>query len=284
MDGAILDELEQLRISLSNRLRILTRGGPADERLTGTEARGYKGPKYNTVSELPPDKDDEERGWGLHGDDVHVQFLIAALDVFNEVEKNATKILERDMRTHPLGPFVKSLTGVGDKQAGRLVAAIGDPYIRPEIRGKDGTSISPQRPRMVSELLSYSGLVPEARRQRGQKSFWNPKARMRAWNVIASCMKQTRGHTSLGTCVPDETFIVDDEQHKQPLVHADDCRCSPYRVIYDDARRRYANAVDDDGEPLTAKHQLARAQRLMMRALIKDLWAEARRIHTGDTS
>lgn len=240
-----LDDIEEMRKATANRLRALTR---TDE-----------------------DKDGEIRGLGLTTDDPSVQLLTNWLATLDQVEHQTTLMLQKLMRKHPLGPFVKTLKGVGDKQAARLVAAIGDPYIRPEIVTEDDTT-EPARPRMVSELLAYCGLTPGARRRKGEVSRWNATARMRAWNVIDSCMKQTAGETREHTCIRDDAGW---------LKHTDDCACSPYRVVYDDARRRYADAVDSNGKALPDAHKHARAQRLMMRALIKDLWAEARRIH-GD--
>jgi hypothetical protein len=58
--------------------------------------------------------------------------------------------------------------------------------------------------------------------------------------------------------------------------------------VYDDARRQYAETLHvgdcaqckaKAGEPLRLGHQKARAVRLAARRFIKDLWAEARRIH-----
>lgn len=63
------------------------------------------------------------------------------------VETKAIRQLEEAMRVHPLGPFVKSMAGLGDKQAGRLIAAIGDPY----------WNDLHDRPRSLYELNAYCG-------------------------------------------------------------------------------------------------------------------------------
>jgi hypothetical protein len=68
---------------------------------------------------------------------------------------------------------------------------------------------------------------------------------------------------------------------------------SPYRAVYDTGRAKYAGAVHPApcrrcgpsgspaaaGTPLSPGHQHARALRLVMKAILRDLWAEARLLH-----
>jgi hypothetical protein len=270
-----LDDTEAMRTASENRLRTLTRGGPADERITSG--------KVATVAELEADADGEERGYALTEDDPAVKLLTATVAMYADVEAQTIKLLQKLMREHPLGPWMAAQRSVGEKQGARLLAALGDPYIRPEIVLEDGT-VEPSRPRMVSELISYAGWMPGAnggaapRRRRGETVRHNPDARKRSWLVIDSCLKGVGGKTA-------ETCIADDNGW---IKHADECVCSPYRVVYDDARRQYAETLHVEdcpqckakaGEPLRLGHQKARAMRLAARQLIKDLWAEARRIH-----
>lgn len=126
----ILNDLEAVWIANTNRLRQLTR----------TET----------------DKDGEERGFGLDESHPDVARLAALVGMLDEAQQKAAKNLGSLMRRHPLGPWAKNQRGVGDKQFGRLLACIGDPYIRPEMHHKDGT-VEPARPRMVSELWAYAG-------------------------------------------------------------------------------------------------------------------------------
>lgn len=74
---------------------------------------------------------------------------------------------------------------------------------------------------------------------------------------------------------------------KSIIMHKD----SPYRRVYDEGRARYAEAVHSRpcvrcgpsgkpapaGSPLSDGHQHARAQRLVMKRVLKDIWREARR-------
>ena len=126
----VLGDLEKVRIANENRLRQLTRSAE--------------------------DSDGETRGFGLDEAHPDVARLAALVGMLGEAEHKATLNLQRVMRKHPLGPWVAAQKGIGEKQGARLLATIGDPYIRPEITREDGT-VEPSRPRMVSELWAYCG-------------------------------------------------------------------------------------------------------------------------------
>lgn len=120
----VLDDLERVRIANKNRLQQLTR----DE----------------------PDADGQERGFGLTLDHPDVARLAALVNALTKAEHDATLNLQRMVRRHPLGPWIKQAKGVGEKQAARLLAAIGDPY----------WNDLHNRPRLVSELVSFCGYAP----------------------------------------------------------------------------------------------------------------------------
>ncbi|QBC87857.1 hypothetical protein B6K05_017810 [Mycobacterium avium subsp. hominissuis] len=239
MAADVVDDLERIRCANENRLRTLT--------------------------------DDSENGHGLSVHNPDVARLAALVDGLKASEHQAILNLQRVMRNHPLGAWVKASAGVGEKQAARLLGVIRDPYWN-DLHG---------RPRKLRELYAYCGFhvlgsdttvhgtigspgvggvgVAPARR-RGQKANWNGDARKRVWLIAASCIKQAN---------------------------------SPYRAIYDQAREKYADAVHPAdcvrcgpsgkpapaGTPLSAGHQHARAMRLMCKAILADIWAEAERIH-----
>lgn len=98
--------------------------------------------------------------------------------------------------------------------------------------------------RTLAQLRSYCGYGDAAlqRRRKGGKSNWNAEARKRLYLIADCCMKQTR---------------------------------SPYRVFYDEARAKYAD------EDITDLHKHNRALRAIAKAFLKDLWQEARRVHTS---
>lgn len=267
----VLSDLETVRIANENRLRQLTRSAA--------------------------DSDGETRGFGLDEAHPDVARLAALVAMLAQAEHQATLNLQRLMRGHPLGPWLKAQKGVGEKQGARLLATIGDPYIRPEITREDGT-VEPSRPRLVSELWAYCGyhVLPAgghccsgthepgaaggngshpshhltgthegsagvaAKRQKGQRANWSAAAKMRAFLIAESCIKQS------GT---------------------------PYRAVYDATRRKYADAIHhaecarcgpkgrpaSPGTPLSAGHQHARALRAVAKTILRDLWREARDIH-----
>ncbi|HLK78199.1 MAG TPA: hypothetical protein VKU77_31685 [Streptosporangiaceae bacterium] len=265
----VLDDLEKVRIANENRLRQLTRSAE--------------------------DSDGEMRGFGLDESHADVARLAALVGMLAEAEHKATLNLQRAMRTHPLGAWVKAQKGIGEKQAARLLASIGDPYMRPEIARGDGT-VEQSRPRTVSELWAYCGyhVVPAGlsgfdahrtlaggglngsnpgqprlgdhgklagvapKRQRGQHANWSATAKMRTFLVAESCIKQS------GT---------------------------PFRAKYDETRAKYADATHaaecvrcgPKGKPapigsaLSDGHKHARALRAVAKEILKELWREARR-------
>lgn len=168
--------------------------------------------------------------------------LLARIEV---QEKDATKGLQKAMRKHELGPWVKAQVGIGEKQAGRLLGSIGDVYIRPPVFDEEGNEIEPSRPRSVSELWSYCGYAVDTegkavRRKKGVQARYNPVAKMRAFLIAESCIKQAH---------------------------------SPYRAVYDEARLAWADRETSDG------HKHNHALRVTAKEILKDMWIEARRIH-----
>lgn len=244
MAAATLDDLERTRIAAENRLRQFTRS--------------------------VEDSDGETRGFGLTLAHPDVAQLSVLVDGLAALEHQATLQIQRAMRRHPLGPWVKATIGVGEKQAARLLAAIGDPY----------WNTLHDRPRTVSELWAYSGLhvIPggqpvgdpqmpiaagepssaggdahidsdshpmsgvAARRRKGVKANWSTDAKMRSYLIATSCMKQA---------------------------------ASPYRDTYLHRREHTATTHPD----WTPGHSHNDALRITSKAILRDLWRESARIH-----
>lgn len=200
------------------------------------------------------DSDGETRGHGLPEDSQTVQRLRLTLDLLGQAEVQAVRNLERQMAAHPLGPWVKAQNGLGLKTIARLLSAVGDPY----------WNTLHDRPRTVSELWAYCGLAVHdgkaQRRAKGQKANWSDAAKMRAWNCVQPIIKNAR---------------------------------SPYRAVYDAARAASAGSVYDEryagrilngkpivvGQPISDGHLHARAIRVVMKAILRDLWVESKKIH-----
>ena len=240
----MLDDLERVKIASQNRLRSLT--------------------------DDTPDADGVLRGSAMPLTHPEVARLAALVQMVEAAEHQAVLNLQRAMRSHPLGPWVKAQRGIGEKQAARLLAKIGDPCVN----ATAGTY------RTVSQLWAYCGLhvvaggdpgheTPDthsrtagvaARRQKGQKANWSTDAKTRAWLIVQSCMKQ------LDTSCKTDTGIAE---------HVEGCGCSPYRVVIDQRRQRTATTHPE----WTPGHSLNDAMRVASKRLLRDLWREARRCH-----
>jgi hypothetical protein len=244
--AAVLDDAERVHNANANRLRILTT--PVDQE----------------------DKDGVPRGFGLTLDHPDVARVAALVQALEKVEHDATLNLKRLMRKHPLAPWMKAQVGVGEKQLARLLACIGDPY----------WNTLHDRPRTVSQLWAYSGLhvLPAsqdtfdaqgpaagggqtggdpdhgtrdaqswvvgvaAKRRKGTQANWSTDAKMRAYLIATSCIKQAR---------------------------------SPYRAVYDGRRARTAETHPE----WTPGHSHNDALRIVSKAILKDLWLAARDLH-----
>lgn len=287
----VLDDLEKVRIANENRLRQLTRSAE--------------------------DSDGETRGFGLDESHPDVARLAALVKMLAEAEHQAELNLGRLMRKHPLGPWVRATAGIGEKQGARLLAAIGDPYVRPEIVREDG-AVEPSRPRLVSELLAYSGYhvihapvsghpsagnhalgaadgsgIPADHPAAGAHSAGvggdqagRPGYFLIQGNDAGVAPKRQRGqHANWSATAKMRAYLV--------AVSCMKCMESPYRAVYEDTRAKYADAIHqvpcvrcgpkgkpaEPGTSLSDGHKHARALRAVAKVVLRDLWREARRIH-----
>jgi hypothetical protein len=108
----------------------------------------------------------------------------AHLTGLRDLEKQVTRELEQAVKQHPLGPFVQRTIGLGLKQAGRLIGALGDP---------SWNALEGRPRRGPAELWAFCGYAPEQKRRKGVRSNWNAEAKARAHLVAKSCMRQRHG-------------------------------------------------------------------------------------------
>lgn len=218
-----LDDLESQRIAMENRYRSLTQSG---------------------VSE-----NGNEWGFGLDERNPQVATMGALVDQAREMEKQAVKNLEKLMRQHPLGPWVKAQRGLGDKTTARLLGIIGDPYWH----------TAENRPRTVSELWAYCGLRPGQKRRKGVQANWSDEAKKRAWLLATSCVKAGG---------PYREVYDKRREHTEERLHDTECvRCGP------------AGKPAQPGSPWSKGHQHADALRITSKEILKDLWKQARNRH-----
>jgi len=277
MCADVVDDLEAVRCANENRLRQLT--------------------------------DTSELGHGLTIDHPDVKQLQNLVDALIAAEHQAVLNLQRAMRKHPLGPWVKAHNGIGEKQAARLLASIGDPYWNDLY----------DRPRTVRELYSFCGygvvelgaaqLHRDSQHATDGTTTLDPAQKFADSHVWCGGVTQrdtssqtaTDSHRMLAVGVAPhrrkgEKVTWSTDARKRIWLIADKCimvTSSPYREVYEKGRAQYADAIHKveckqcgpkgkpalPGSPLSAGHQHARARRLIAKQILKDLWREAKRLH-----
>lgn len=234
--SGFLDDIEGLRISINNRLKQAVR----DE----------------------PDKDGRVRGFGLDYDAPEVQVLVNALDGMQKIERSLIGSLEKLMRKHPLGGWVRGRKGIGEKTIARLLGTIGDPYLR-TVHGEDGLPV--QQPRSLRQLYAYCGMhvTPEGYapvRRKGVKSNWNENARKVLFTIS---LAQVYGMDNYYRELYD---VTKDKYLERP--HPGECRrCGP------------SGKPAQPGSPRSKGHASMNAQRAISQAVLKDLWRASRALH-----
>lgn len=225
-----VSDLEASRKAMANRLRALT--------------------------STKPDKDGLTRAFGLPLDHPSVVALQFSFTTLETAEKAAVKALEKELRNHPLWPWIKAQNGLGDKTIARLLAAIGDPY----------WNDLHNRPRTIGELFSFCGVAgPGQRKRKGERVTWSPEARMRIHVIIDPIIKNRRS--------PYRAVYDAGRDRYADHLHTETCvRCGP------------AGKPAPVGSPWPLAHQHAAALRLVKREVLRDLWAAAKQWHDGDNS
>jgi hypothetical protein len=177
---------------------------------------------------------------------------IPMLNGLIELEKHATKQLERTMKAHPYGPWVMRNKGVGLKQGARMLAAIGDP----------GYNYAAERPRRgPAELWAYCGYRPGQRRRKGVQSNWNSEAKMRVYLVAKQCVMTMDS--------PFRQFYDAAREKYTDAVHDTPCpQCT------------LKGKPSPVGSPLRDGHVHARAIRHVAKTILIDLYEESQMLQT----
>lgn len=223
-----LDDLEDLRISTENRHRMLTRS--------------------------EEDSDGHQRGLGLNEFHPLVAVVSHSLEALKTEEHLLELQMKRELRLSPFAQWAKTEKGVGEKQAARLLAALGDPYIN-ETTGE---------PRTLRQLWAYAGYAVDngtaRKRKKGEKSNWSSEAKMRTYLVATSCVKALGGRYRA---------IYDlEKEYNTGAVHEAECvRCGP------------AGKPAQPGSLLSDGHRHARAIRAISKTILKDLYNIAKAAH-----
>lgn len=242
----IVDDLERTRIANENRLRMLTRS--------------------------EPDEDGEMRGLGMDERDPNVARTAALVDMLVKAEHQAVLNLNKLLREHPLGPWIKAQKGVGEKTGARLLAVVGDPYV----------NMQTGEVRTVSQLWAYCGHGdPGRRKHKGMSQddlfrLGNPTAKKRVWLIATATLKAGGGeekaivgpsgdqstHASLASVYYTRKKATEGREHSTECV-----RCGP------------SGKPALPGSPWSDAHRHADALRIVGKEFLRDLWLEAKRLH-----
>jgi hypothetical protein len=256
--GDQLDDLEQARIVAQNRIRAMVSPPQAGPR-GGTHGKGF-----------PADHPVIER----------MRVVAAGLEA---LERSTELALKRCARKLPFWAHVRKTTGLGEKTVARLIGAIGLPHERPDKEsgemvprtlaqlrsycGYDGTRGGSGHSRCGADPGVQEGAVAASTPRKGFKGYWSRRAKTAAFLIAEGCVKCPGGFVRYG-----DGSITERKR-------------SPYRDVYDAAREKYAEALHaapckrcgpagkpaPEGSPLSAGHQHARAMRLVVQAILRDL-------------
>lgn len=187
----------------------------------------------------------------------------SVFDHFEQAEHECVLALAREWRKHPLAPWQKTVRGLGEHHAAVLVAMLGGSIIyATPMWWEPGAEGEPDRvlkrgdtyQRTIGQLWSYCGIGdPERRRHKDMSqddllALGKPRLKARC-RLIA------------------ESFIKANNPR--------------YRVIYDDAKTRYATRVHDracpqchakEGDPWKPGHAHAAALRLVAKRFLQDAY------------
>ena len=243
-----LDDVEQLRKATANRYWELTTTEKDDKGVSLGKGLPYDHPDVTTLRNLLFEIGPKEIPIGKEQ---------VRLKGPGGVEHTAIKALEARLKTHPLWEtWGRHTMGVGPKQFGRLLGALGDPYWNE----RDDC------PRTVSALMKYcgfdvtDGVAP--RKQKGQKAGWSSAARMRMWNISQSVIKT-------GKKSPHYELYVATKARYEGALHSKPCpRCT-----------KQGKPPAPEGSPLTKAHIAARGERAISKAMLKELWRASRDLH-----
>lgn len=199
---------------------------------------------------------------GLDVGQADIPRLEALVAGITDLEHRGTLDLERAMRAHPLAPWVARSRGVGLKQAARLLAAIGNPYWN-ELH---------QRPRRgPAELWAYCGYDVRQRTSGAQDANADnasPAGQNRPDPPCATAAgeapRRRKGQrANWNTHARTRAYLIAESCMK--------ASGGDYRAVYDHGRTKYAD--------LPKGHAHNRALRLVAKAVLRDIWIEARDWH-----
>lgn len=176
--------------------------------------------------------------------------LVMHLRSLEETEHNLELTIKRLWRKHPLAPWAKGIKGLGELSMAKLISELrGNPliaYPRPWAEdGKTVVALPPQR-RTLAQLWAYCGVGDPRRKRKEAKTR----------DTLLSC-----GNVRIRR----ELYLISD--------HFIKARTPVYRDIYDERKALYERDRD-----WKQGHKDAAARRVMVKALLRDMYEECERL------
>jgi len=169
------------------------------------------------------------------------KFLNSVLNIKKQEEEYKKMLASYVSSEQIWTDFLQHIRGIDMVLTANLLRLIG--YC--EGKKKDGSDICPH----ISSLWKYSGLTPSQKRVRGQKIDWNVDAKVLAWKIGDSFIKQNT-----------------------PF----------YRDIYDKEKKKQLKILkgerSDKGKETTKIHAHRRAMRKMVKRFLAHYWWMARKL------
>jgi hypothetical protein len=200
-----------------------------------------------------------------------VQSLTQIVETLRAAEHQAELQLRRLLRETPLADWQRRTVGIGERQLARLLALIGDPADRP----------NPAKLIAYCALHVIDGAAP--RRKDGVKANW--RAKTRALLLAESCIKHPNS--------PYRPVYDRGREACEGRVH--ERRCQNTKYLAPSARSSGRSSTNgcgtrehpewgEIGSPWRPGHQHRHALRLVAKAILRDMWAEARRARADEVA
>lgn len=235
-------ELQEMRISQTNMIRDIIRRKDLGIGFSEVE----KKQEEKTYDKDYADKLLKDRikamfkqGKLTEAETTYIETVLENISKIGEQEKSYCKLLAEYVKDEPIyTEFLQHVRGVSFVLTANLLRYFG--YC--DGKKENGDELCPT----ISSLWKYCGLAPDQKRTKGEKANYNPKAKVLAWKIADSMLKQ-----------------------RTPI----------YRDIYDAEKIRQEEILSQvDGEKAVKMHSHLRAMRKMVKMFLAHYWLCAREL------
>jgi len=196
------------------------------------------------------------------------------IDSLSLLESRAVLNLKRQLRKHPLSAWQRRTLGIGEKTLARFIAVVS-------ANGDPSWNAKYERQRTLAELRAFCGMHvvgADSDQADGEDQI----------SSVGVAPRRRKGHVvNWSTTAKTRLFLM-----AEPCIKN---RNSAYRPVYDAAREKYAEAIHlapclrcgpkgkpaQVGSPLSDGHKHARGIRMVMRAILHDVYRESLAVSSG---